>query len=199
LDALPETRLGRRERKKLRTRALIQNEALRLFLEKGFEATTIEEIAEAADIASSTFFNYFPSKEDVVLQDDLDPVLLAAINVESAGLNPIAVLRKAIHNVFSQLTPEQNTIFQRRLGLVASNPTLRAAFLNQSANQLDQMIAVVAQSTGRSSGDFVVRNLSGAPCWTDLPDELPLGEEDGRAIEVINWWLKGESPMPSRA
>jgi AcrR family transcriptional regulator len=199
LDALPETRLGRRERKKLRTRALIQNEALRLFLEKGFEATTIEEIAEAADIASSTFFNYFPSKEDVVLQDDLDPVLLAAINVESAGLNPIAVLRKAIHNVFSQLTPEQNTIFQRRLGLVASNPTLRAAFLNQSANQLDQMIAVVAQSTGLSSSDFVVRNLSGAPCWTDLPDELLLGEEDGRAIEVINWWLKGESPMPSRA
>jgi AcrR family transcriptional regulator len=162
LDALPETRLGRRERKKLRTRALIQNEALRLFLEKGFESTTIEEIAEAADIAPSTFFNYFPTKEEVVLQDDLDPVLLTAINVEPASLNPIAALRKAIHNVYSQLTPEQNTIFHRRLGLVASNPALRAAFLHQSANQLDQIVAVVAQRTGRSSGDFAVRNLSGA-------------------------------------
>jgi AcrR family transcriptional regulator len=162
LDALPETRLGRRERKKLRTRALIQKEALRLFLEKGFEATTIEEIAEAADIAPSTFFNYFPTKEDVVFQDDLDPVLLEAINVEPAGLGPIAVLRKAIHQVFSQLTPEQNTIFRRRLALMASNSTLRAAFLNQSASQLDEIVAVIAGRAGRSSDDFAVRNLAGA-------------------------------------
>jgi AcrR family transcriptional regulator len=162
LDTLPETRLGRRERKKLRTRALIQKEALRLFLDQGFEATTIEEIAEAADIAPSTFFNYFPTKEDVVLQDDLDPVLLEAINMEPAGLGPIAVLREAIHKVFSQLTPEQNTIFQRRLGLMASNPTLRAAFLNQSASQLDEIVAVVARRAGRASDDFAVRNLAGA-------------------------------------
>ncbi len=162
MDALPETRLSRRERKKLRTRALIQQEALRLFLEKGFEATTIEEIAEAADIATSTFFNYFPTKEDVVLQDDLDPVLVEAINVEPAGLHPIAVLRKALHHVFSHLTPEQHTIFRRRLALLASNPTLRAAFLNQSASQLDEIVAVIAGRAGRSSDDFAVRNLAGA-------------------------------------
>jgi AcrR family transcriptional regulator len=162
LDALPETRLGRRERKKLRTRALIQKEALRLFLEKGFETTTIEEIAEAADIAPSTFFNYFPTKEDVVLQDDLDPVLLEAIQMEPAGLHPITVLRKALHHVFSHLTPQQHTIFGRRLGLLASNRTLRAAFLNQSANQLDEIVAVVAGRAGRSSDDFVVHNLAGA-------------------------------------
>jgi AcrR family transcriptional regulator len=162
LDALPETSIGRRERKKLRTRALIQREALRLFLEKGFEATTIGEIAEAADIATSTFFNYFPTKEDVVLQDDLDPVLLEAISMEPAGLHPIAVLRKALHHVFSHLTPDQNTIFQRRLALMASNPTLRAAFLNQSASQLDGIVAMVAGRAGRSSNDFAVRNLAGA-------------------------------------
>jgi AcrR family transcriptional regulator len=162
LDALPETSISRRERKKLRTRALIQREALRLFLEKGFEATTIGEIAEAADIATSTFFNYFPTKEDVVLQDDLDPVLLEAISMEPAGLHPIAVLRKALHHVFSHLTPDQNTIFQRRLALMASNPTLRAAFLNQSASQLDGIVAMVAGRAGRSSNDFAVRNLAGA-------------------------------------
>jgi hypothetical protein len=43
------------------------------------------------------------------------------------------------------------------------------------------------------------RERRGGPRWTDLPDELPLGEEEGRAIEVINWWLRDESPMPSRA
>lgn len=162
MDTLPETRLGRRERKKLQTRALIQREALRLFLEKGFEATTIEEIAEAADIAPSTFFNYFPTKESVVLQDDLDPVLLEALHMEPTDLGPIAVLRKAFHHVFSHLTPEQHIIFRRRLALLASNLPLRAAFLNQSASQLDEVVALVAGRTGRSSDDFVVRNLAGA-------------------------------------
>ncbi len=157
-----ETSIGLRERKKNRTRALIQEEALRLFLEKGFEATTIEEIAEAAEISPGTFFNYFPTKEDVVFQDDLDPVLLEAIKMEPAGLGPVAVLREAIHKVYSRLTPEQNTIFRRRLGLISANPTLRAAFLNQSAGQLDQIVALVAQHTGRSISDFAVRNLAGA-------------------------------------
>lgn len=159
---MPETRLGRRERKKLRTRAVIQKEALRLFLDHGFEVTTIEEIAEAADIAPSTFFTYFPTKEAVVLQDDLDPVLLEAIKVEPAGLHPITVLRKTLHHVFSHLTPEQHAIFGRRLGLLASNRTLRAAFLNQSASQLDEIVALVAERAGRSSDDFAVRNLAGA-------------------------------------
>jgi AcrR family transcriptional regulator len=162
LGTLSDANIGLRERKKIKTRALIQEEALRLFLEKGFEATTVEEIAEAAEISPGTFFNYFPTKEDVVFQDDLDPVLLEAIEVEPAGLGPVAVLRDAIHKVYSRLTPEQNVIFRRRLGLISANPTLRAAFLNQSAGELDQIVALIAQHAGHSSNDFAVRNLAGA-------------------------------------
>jgi AcrR family transcriptional regulator len=162
LDTLSDSNIGLRERKKIRTRALIQEEALRLFLEKGFEATTVEEIAKAVEISPGTFFNYFPTKEDVVFQDDLDPVLLEAMKVEPAGLGPVAALREAIHKVYSRLTPEQDIIFRRRLGLIFANSTLRAAFLNQSADQLDQIVALVARHAGRSSKDFTVRNLAGA-------------------------------------
>src|SRR5918994_275367 len=59
--------LGLRERKKQRTRQALRQAAVRLFLERGFEATTIADIAAAAEVAPRTFFSYYPTKEDVVL------------------------------------------------------------------------------------------------------------------------------------
>src|SRR6266536_2541512 len=65
-----------RERKRTRTRLMIQTEAVRLFTEKGYGRTTVEEIADAAAISPRTFFRYFPAKEDVVMWDEYDPLAL---------------------------------------------------------------------------------------------------------------------------
>ena len=154
--------IGLRERKKLKTRAAIQKEAMRLFMEKGYEATTIEEIAAAVEISPSTFFNYFPNKEDVVFEDELDPLLLDAINAQPPDVNPIAALRNAMRSVFSQLTAEQDTVLRQRIRLMTSNPELRAALLNQFASQIDEIALVLAQRVGRSPDDFALRNLAGA-------------------------------------
>ena len=64
-----------RERKKAATRQSIQEHALRLFKEKGYESTTVEEIAAAAGVSHMTFFRDFPRKEAVVEYDEYDPVL----------------------------------------------------------------------------------------------------------------------------
>jgi AcrR family transcriptional regulator len=87
---------GHRERKKQRTREQIVDAAFKLFAERGFAATTVADIAAAADIAPRTFFAYFPSKEEVVFYDfdGLFESLKAAIEGRPADVSAIDALRE---------------------------------------------------------------------------------------------------------
>src|ERR1700756_5536364 len=96
---------GLRERKKARTRAAIRQHALRLFREHGYQATTVEQIAAAAEVSPSTFFRYFPTKEDVVLRDDLDTRMFEAFERQPPSLSQVAAWRAAIKEVLATLTP----------------------------------------------------------------------------------------------
>src|SRR5258708_33222461 len=87
--------VGLRERKKAKTRAAIREHALRLFREPGYGATTVEQIAEAAEGSPATFYRYFPTKEDVVLQDDFDVLTMDAFEAPPRTLGPIAAVRAA--------------------------------------------------------------------------------------------------------
>ncbi|OYD67968.1 TetR family transcriptional regulator [Rhodococcus sp. OK302] len=77
--------VGLRERKKAHTRASIQEHALRLFQERGYDATTVQQIIDACEISESTFFRYFPAKADVVLADDFDPLIVEALSELESG------------------------------------------------------------------------------------------------------------------
>ena len=77
-----------RTRKKAATRRSIQEHALRLFVEKGYDETTVEEIAAAAGVSHMTFFRYFPRKEAVVEYDEYDPLLEQLIAARPAGRSP---------------------------------------------------------------------------------------------------------------
>ena len=153
---------GLRERKKLKTKTAIQKEAMRLFLEKGYEETTIDDIAEAVDISPSTFFNYFRTKEDVVFQDELDPLILEAFDAQSPDVNPIRRLRVAMEKVFGNLTPEQERLVQQRTQLFLATPELRGAMLNQFAELVEQIAELLASRVGKKADDFAVRNIAGA-------------------------------------
>jgi AcrR family transcriptional regulator len=157
-----------RERKKAKTRAAIQQQALRLFHEQGYAATTVEQIAAAVEVSPSTFFRYFPTKEDVVLYDDLDPLFFAAFEAQPPELTPIQAMRGALHLVFAGLSGEEMEQQQVRTELILEVPELRMRMLDQFANLVDLLAELVGKRVGRSANDFRVRAFSGALMGTLL-------------------------------
>src|ERR1700760_4186065 len=108
---------GLRERKKARTRATIRAEALRLFREQGYHATTVEQIAAAAEVSPSTFFRYFPTKEDLVLQDDMDTRIVEALERQPAGLSPLSAVRAAVRDAFASYTEADIDVISETIAL----------------------------------------------------------------------------------
>jgi AcrR family transcriptional regulator len=153
---------GLRERKKAKTRAAIQAAALHLFERQGYQATTVDQIAEMAEVSQSTFFRYFPSKEDVVLLDRYDPLLLAALGAQPAELSPIAALRRTLRSVLGGLPAEELERERQRAMLIVSVPELRARALDDLAASMQPFAEAVAERTGRPVDDSAVRALTGA-------------------------------------
>ena len=154
--------VGLRERKKARTKAAIQQHAMRLFRERGYPATTVEQIAAAAEVSPSTFFRYFPTKEDVALYDALDPVLLEAFRAQPAELGPVQALRGAMRAVLAELPAEELAMQQERDRLIRSVPELRARMLDEFAKNLQLFAEIVAERVGRRPDDPAVRTVAGA-------------------------------------
>ena len=151
-----------RERKKAKTRASLRDHAMRLFQERGYAATTVEQIAEAAEVSPSTFFRYFPTKEDVVLADDLDPIAFASFQSQPADLSPIEAVRAAVKDVFGSLSEEDWKLEKQRQRLMSSVPELRAAMLLQLVDMVNLLAEQVAQRVGKDAADFEVRSFAGA-------------------------------------
>jgi AcrR family transcriptional regulator len=169
--------VGLRERKKAKTRAAIRQHAMRLFQAQGYGATTVEQIAEAAEISPSTFFRYFPTKEAVVLTDDYDPLIVAAFKAQPAELGPVTALRRAFRQVFAELSAEQLAQERERQALILSVAELRAGTLDGLAQTVQLLAEVVAQRTGRRPDELAVRALAGAVIGVALAAMLAATED----------------------
>jgi AcrR family transcriptional regulator len=154
--------VGLRERKKAKTRAAIREHALRLFRERGYSATTVEQIAAAAEVSPATFFRYFPTKEDVVLQDDLDVVTLEALEAQPAELGPIAAMRAATKSMLAMLSPEELARLGETVELSMSVPEVRARAVDEFTRTIDVVACALATRAGRDPDDFAARNVAGA-------------------------------------
>jgi len=154
--------LGLRERKKIKTRQAIRREAFRLIDENGYAATTVEQIADAADVSPSTFFRYFPSKESLLLADDLDPLILAALDAQPPDLSPTQAIRRAYAAAMARLPAEQLEFENTRQRLMFSIPELKAAMYDEYYRTINVMAEAIGRRISRPASDFEVRVFVGA-------------------------------------
>ncbi|HEX6443799.1 MAG TPA: helix-turn-helix domain-containing protein [Streptosporangiales bacterium] len=147
--------VGLRARKKLRTRELIFRTAVRLFEERGYEATTVAEIAEAADVATKTFFNYFRSKEDLLFSDHEQraAVMLEVVESRAPG-EPIADLvgrlcERLVEQMLSGALDWDGELLALRTRLIMTVPSLQARALKQNFDVQSR----VAEALYKAYGD----------------------------------------------
>ncbi|WP_406454155.1 TetR family transcriptional regulator [Streptomyces sp. NBC_00876] len=149
--------MGLRERKKLKTRVAIRQAAYRLIEEQGYEATTIEQIAEAAEVSPSTVFRYFAAKEDIVLSDEYDPLMEALLRSRPADEPPLESLRLIVHEALTSFVTAEDGELRRCTRLMAEVPAVRARMTETMSDTARMLTRVLADRSGRSADDLRIR------------------------------------------
>ena len=172
---------GLRERKKARTRATIQREALRLFRAQGYAETSVEQIAAAAEVSPSTFFRYYPTKEETVLADFVDESTMVAFEAAPAELDVLDALLFAVEHSFGRLSPEDLELERLRNELIRTVPELRRGQLAELVRPVRLLASAICRREGRPEDDPDLTAYAGALVGglifgTD-PDDLADGED----------------------
>lgn len=149
--------LGLRERKKLKTRIAIRQAAYRLIAEQGYDATTVEQIAAAAEVSPSTVFRYFPTKEDIVLTDEWDPMLIEGMRARPQGEPVLDSLRAVLHDSLRSFTEADRQEMIVRTGLMAEVPAVKARMMESMSVTGRMFGELVAERSGRAADDLDVR------------------------------------------
>ncbi len=153
---------GLRERKIAKAKTSIQKCALKLFAERGYTKTTVEQIAESAEVSPSTFFRYFQTKEAVVLYDSLDPIIIEAFSRQPLTMPIVRALRNAMKETFDGLSVEEHSLEMQRFELLRAIPELRATMYEEMARNIDLFAEIIGKRTKKDPDSLEVRNLAGS-------------------------------------
>jgi AcrR family transcriptional regulator len=145
---------GRRERKKLATRQALQDAALRLVAEQGLDQVTVEDISEAADVATRTFFNYFSSKEEALLGNLPEKVATVQRMVvdRPADETPLEAVCQVLRAMTLRLAERREERLLRQQ-VIERHPGLLARQLGEYASFEGALAAAVAERLGPARAD----------------------------------------------
>ena len=169
-----------RAAKKAATKHAIQDHALRLFVEKGYEATTVDEIAAAAGVSHMTFFRYFPRKEEVVEYDEYDPLLEDLIAARPPDEAPITALHNAIRAGLEAVLRTDREALLIRTRLILDNLVLRSRNLVAQDATRDLFARALARRAGLTEPDLTTTVQASAALGAIGP-ALSAWAEDGEA------------------
>jgi AcrR family transcriptional regulator len=136
--------------------------ALELIVENGYAATTVGQIAKAADVSPSTFFRYFQTKEDAVLADDYDALMIESFRRQPAELAPFDAFRKMMRDVFDAMTEAERGQERLRIRLILTIPELRDRMLGTLASNITLLSGLLADRLGRSADEAPIQHFAGA-------------------------------------
>lgn len=156
---------GLRERKRIAAMRRIQEVALDLFDERGFDAVTIEQIAEAAEVSPSSVYRYFGTKEQLILYDELDLQLLERLQSELAAHPPVEAARRAIASVMTQFFGRDEDLARRKIRYWAEEPAIQTAGARLSEQMAQLVGRALADATGRPSDDLDVQVVATTLVW----------------------------------
>ncbi|AZM60332.1 MULTISPECIES: TetR/AcrR family transcriptional regulator [unclassified Streptomyces] len=174
--------LGLRERKKLKTRMAIRDATYALIKEQGYDATTVEQIADRAEVSPSTVFRYFPAKEDIVLTDEYDSLVEGLLRERPAHEPVRESLRWAIRKAMTMALTDNPDHGQEemllRVRLMVEVPQVRSRLMESMSVTGRLMCRALAERTGRHENDLEVRVYA-------------MGLM-GALLETMIYWVEGD-------
>ena len=184
IDAAP------RPSKRERTLAALFEAGLDLFERQGYEATTVAQIARSAGVTEMTFFRYFRAKEQLLLDDPYDPVLIAAIAREPRDAPPFLRAARGVRSAWRALPEPETPIIRRRVRIIAQTPSLRGAMWRSTGNTERAIVERLvddgaAPAVARVAAASVLAALvAGLYTWAE-DESASLADAIEQALDVI--------------
>jgi len=170
----------------------VQETATRLFAEKGYDATTVEEIARTAGVSHMTFFRRFATKDAVILDDGFDPAIAAAVAAAPAALSPVDRVCSGMRAALTHLDLPEQAQVRRRVRIAAQHPALRMGMYANTEATREAVVEVLCASgvdefTARVAAAAVLAALTVAlQEWCLSDEELPMTTSLNAALSVLD-------------
>jgi len=184
----------RHAERRARTSENIRRHALRLIFAEGYEAATVERIAAAAGVSHMTFFRHFPTKESVVLADDYDPLLAAAILARPPDEPPVVAVGRALVAGIRTFGADELDEVAKRTRLIKETPGLRARIWENEYSTQQLIAGALAQRAGLDGPDLRLTVLAAATqaalltavwTWAEDPAARPLADLMEEAFDIL--------------